>query len=677
MINFSTTYLPAAPVNAAYSQQITATGGTAPYTYEVTSGSLPAGLSLATDGLVTGSATTIGIYNFYVTATDSLGETHFSLFQFTVMNLIDLSDVTVDQAQFVQQFEESLVQQGSWSTGLTTQTSQTLIELISAIGTFTTAKIVRAREDAFPETAQSDSAILAIANMQGLRLSRKLPATVPVTLRSPVTLTIDPYTQFSGAGYSWFNTQQINLVANTPKPTILKQGEVKQVSVTGRGTDLQTWVSVEDSFAVSDQDVRVAVNGTTIHKAFGGLWNFKDLNACADTTLSDGRLTIQFGSNGYGAVPGVNDVVQIDYAITLGSAANAVSTKDAKITCATLGTLTGTIDDSPSGGADEKSVLAYKNFSSGTFGTYSSAVTKSQYQAIVNNYPGIVDAVTQAQREVNPGALEWMNIIRVAGLTNSPWTQTQIEDFVTYAESVTMYSTKFVWQNPVPVDRIVDVSVFCFNSVSSTSAIAASVKNALEKLFSARPGLLMTNFYTSDLIETAMRAAPGQISYVEVNKPTGAMIVTTPDSPSITYTVTPSGGTLSPRLYSYSVSVDAPSPAGDGTTDVGTPSKWTFPQVTVDNSSILLSWDAVENATKYHIWGRRAGHIGIIHTIDLVQTPNVTTYLDVGGADPTTVPVPLLAESPIRYNRATSITVNASYASRQLKTIFPVRDILS
>src|SRR3546814_1163227 len=47
--------LPDSTVGAAYSQALSASGGTAPYTFAVTAGSLPAGLNLAADGSLTGT----------------------------------------------------------------------------------------------------------------------------------------------------------------------------------------------------------------------------------------------------------------------------------------------------------------------------------------------------------------------------------------------------------------------------------------------------------------------------------------------------------------------------------------------------------------------------------------------------------------------------------------------
>ena len=59
-------------VNSSYSASVQATGGVAPYSWAVTTGSLPAGLSLnSSTGAITGTPTTAGTPSFTVTATDS------------------------------------------------------------------------------------------------------------------------------------------------------------------------------------------------------------------------------------------------------------------------------------------------------------------------------------------------------------------------------------------------------------------------------------------------------------------------------------------------------------------------------------------------------------------------------------------------------------------------------
>ena len=64
--------LSTATVGTAYSQTVTATGGTGGFTYSVSAGALPAGLALNTSsGALSGTPTTVGTSNFTIRATDS------------------------------------------------------------------------------------------------------------------------------------------------------------------------------------------------------------------------------------------------------------------------------------------------------------------------------------------------------------------------------------------------------------------------------------------------------------------------------------------------------------------------------------------------------------------------------------------------------------------------------
>ncbi len=65
-----------AQVGVAYSSVLNAAGGVAPYTFSITSGALPPGLSLnSSTGAITGTPTTVGTYNFTAQVVDSKGDT--------------------------------------------------------------------------------------------------------------------------------------------------------------------------------------------------------------------------------------------------------------------------------------------------------------------------------------------------------------------------------------------------------------------------------------------------------------------------------------------------------------------------------------------------------------------------------------------------------------------------
>jgi hypothetical protein len=72
VITLNPTTLPAGMTGIAYSQSVTATGGTAPYAYTVSNGALPSGLTLnSANGAITGVPLQAGLFTFTIRATDA------------------------------------------------------------------------------------------------------------------------------------------------------------------------------------------------------------------------------------------------------------------------------------------------------------------------------------------------------------------------------------------------------------------------------------------------------------------------------------------------------------------------------------------------------------------------------------------------------------------------------
>jgi len=69
----TTSPLPEGVVSAAYSVALTATGGTPPYLWSLAGGSLPAGLLLTTNGVITGTPTAYGEFNVSIQVSDAAG----------------------------------------------------------------------------------------------------------------------------------------------------------------------------------------------------------------------------------------------------------------------------------------------------------------------------------------------------------------------------------------------------------------------------------------------------------------------------------------------------------------------------------------------------------------------------------------------------------------------------
>jgi hypothetical protein len=115
-LTFSPTTVPNGTVGSAYTQTITASGGTSPYTFAVASG-LPAGLTLSSGGLLSGTPTTAGQSNFIVQATDSGGSSGSQPYSLTigVANNLTLSPATLVSGTVGSPYNQTITASGGTS----------------------------------------------------------------------------------------------------------------------------------------------------------------------------------------------------------------------------------------------------------------------------------------------------------------------------------------------------------------------------------------------------------------------------------------------------------------------------------------------------------------------------------------------------------------------------------
>jgi hypothetical protein len=105
----STTTLPAASVGVPYNATITWTGGAGPYTVTVSAGSLPAGLTMSTAGVITGTPTTAGTANFTVTVRDANNKNGSKALSITVNPpALNITTTTLPGGTFGTAYNQSL-----------------------------------------------------------------------------------------------------------------------------------------------------------------------------------------------------------------------------------------------------------------------------------------------------------------------------------------------------------------------------------------------------------------------------------------------------------------------------------------------------------------------------------------------------------------------------------------
>ena len=576
------------------------------------------------------------------------------------MATLTLSNTAIDFESIRAQLEAHVATQDTWKGFHATQTGQTLIDLIAATGTLNSVALLRYFQDAFPSTALSDEAIYNLASAQGVRINRKIPMEITVRMISPGGAVFVPkFTQFTVGGIKFFNREAFTVTAtfdplNAQRSYYrLQQGEVVRFAAAGLGTNYQVFRCAEREFAVSDFDVEVRINGETIERVTEGLWKLRVHQGYRDRTMPNGQAALEFGNEQYGSRPGPNDTVEITYAITDGLAISTAKTIEKKIKCDSFPTIEGTATANPSGGADQRPIELYKNITAPSFGTFGSAVTRDQYVSTMLSYPGIVDATIFAQRDLNPNAAQWMNLMRMVVMTESAWTDADRAAFVEYMQSRSMYAVRLTVDHPTPVSVLVNAVIYCYAWADRTRCRQAA-EIAVRQLFTPRPGIIGYNIYLSDLYKTIKDADPG-IEYVDLLSPTKDLHVANEPMDAPWVVAASATGFLPAGEYHWAVSPVL------ATGEVA-PKNFTSFRLDQSNRAILISWPIYPNAIGYKVWGRKHDRIGLLAT-----RPNASVH----WVDDGTVPDPAIGSlsltqttAPLRFNSLQSVIIDAQPSSR-------------
>lgn len=104
----SNTSLSSGTTGKAYSNTLTATGGVSPFTFTVSVGTLPTGLTLTSGGVLSGTPTTAGSKTFTVKVTDSVGSTATTSFAVTISAPLVISATALPGANINQPYSATI-----------------------------------------------------------------------------------------------------------------------------------------------------------------------------------------------------------------------------------------------------------------------------------------------------------------------------------------------------------------------------------------------------------------------------------------------------------------------------------------------------------------------------------------------------------------------------------------
>jgi hypothetical protein len=208
VLSISTASLPQDPIGVAYGQQLTATGGTPPYSWSLASGTLPPGLTLAqSTGMISGTPTAGGTYNFTAQVSDSTQTKATTALSISIVApLLSITTSTLPQVQVGTAYSQQLAATGgtppySWSLAIGTlppglalgQSTGVISGAPTSPGTYNFTVQV---SDSGSNTAQTLFSLTVIAGPLSIAPVASVAATVGTPLSQQLTASggVPPYT---------------------------------------------------------------------------------------------------------------------------------------------------------------------------------------------------------------------------------------------------------------------------------------------------------------------------------------------------------------------------------------------------------------------------------------------------------------------------------------------------
>jgi hypothetical protein len=342
--------LATAIINAVYPQTtLTAANGTAPYTWAITSGALPTGLTLSPSGALSGTPTAFGTFNFTVTVTDSATPTpHTATASLSVLINPALASVVLNP---------TTVTGGTSSTGTVTLTGAAAAAATVTLSSNNGAAVVPAT--ATVAAGQTSGTFQVTTNA----VSASTPATITATygVAKTAALTVNPpvvsMVTLAQSTVTGGTSTTGTVTLSGPAAT---GGDVVTLSSTNAAATPQATVTVAAGASTAQFNVTTVTVTTTATGNIQASFNSSSPTAALTvvpaptitsftataTTITAGGSTTLTGvfsngtgsvSNGVGAVTSgtavtVSPATTTTYTLTVTNAAGTLVTKQATVT---------------------------------------------------------------------------------------------------------------------------------------------------------------------------------------------------------------------------------------------------------------------------------------------------------------------------------------------------------
>jgi hypothetical protein len=301
------------------------------------------------------------------------------------------------------------------------------------------------------------------------------------------------------------------------------------------------------------------------------------------------------------------------------------------------------------------------------YGSRNGAVTPNQYSALIQTYPGVIDALVLGQRHLAPTDVRYFNLSKIVLLTDGKWSQTDVDNFVAWLEPRGIASLRYdiyagLIDTEEPIKRPVNVTVRVYCSITSDLvSVQSAVEKAVQNLLTPRRSSIDKPLMLSDLYDVIRGTYPALIDYVAIDSPlqdTFTKIVNLTKGSTV---VNSTGGNLTTNMYTYYIT------ATDGTNETAPLAVTGYVATAISGTaSIKINFTApqADSSLSWRIYGRLAtGAVGLLATV----TGATRTRTDTGAVTPNAaIKPPSLNSFKSQYITLGDLSVTVDYTNRRL-----------
>ena len=415
-------------------------------------------------------------------------------------------------SEVVTQLTNMLKNLDTWKDTYQSSTGTTLIELFAAVIDMLNYYVERRAEESYLKTAKLRSSIVNLVSLLNYLPRRPISATgnIKFILSSPnsYNVYIPKFTSLkTNDGVYYLTSEEGVIYAGSIEVTLVGiQGQLLTETFIADGTEDYEYTVQESS--IENSNFYVYVDGV--------LWTQVDSFLPYESTDTvyrieigiDEKVIVIFGNNKFGKAPDSGSTVEIKYIKSDGLSGNIYTTG---VSMTVQDTIVNTNGDAVSvsavtttefsGGQDEETAEEIRYYAPKVFATGDRAVTKADYESLVEEYSSVVSAVAWGEFEEGAPDFTMYNVVKLSMILEN-WAlpdatfKSNLEDYLYNYKTIT---TKIVFVD-AEIYHVIPVVEIYVNKLYSLSAVESTVADIIDGYFELDRNTLGKSARISDIM---------------------------------------------------------------------------------------------------------------------------------------------------------------------------------